>query len=409
MASDNEQDQHSIWNGRFKANPKEAKFFLEIVDKLGNQFDGMPIEEILQTFWGEPRDVLDKLIKKANKREKKEEAKFDAKTLKRAPGANILFQKDYKTKCDAKGIKFDLKTCAEEYKKLSDKDKAKYQKESLRLKEEYNAEYARLRGEAIKNGDFPEDKPKRPLSGFLRYLADVREEITEKYKDVEDRKKVNAQISKDAGEMWNALSDKEKEPYEIAYKKEKEAFEIKHKEWESKELERRKKNGAEPATAKSADVKIETAGSTKKAHAKAKPQDSEAEAEEQEEPVKAPATTTKKASAKAPAKAKPQDSEAEAEEQEEPVKAPATTTKKASAKTPAKAPAKAKPQDSEAEAEEQEEPVKAPATTKKASAKAPAKAKPVVVESVDEAEQPNDSDVEIEVPKPKAKAASKAK
>ena len=375
MASDNEQDQHSIWNGRFKANPKEAKFFLEIVDKLGNQFDGMPIEEILQTFWGEPRDVLDKLIKKANKREKKEEAKFDAKTLKRAPGANILFQKDYKTKCDAKGIKFDLKTCAEEYKKLSDKDKAKYQKESLRLKEEYNAEYARLRGEAIKNGDFPEDKPKRPLSGFLRYLADVREEITEKYKDVEDRKKVNAQISKDAGEMWNALSDKEKEPYEIAYKKEKEAFEIKHKEWESKELERRKKNGAEPATAKSADVKIETAGSTKKAHAKAKPQDSEAEAEEQEEPVKAPATTTKKASAK----------------------------------TPAKAPAKAKPQDSEAEAEEQEEPVKAPATTKKASAKAPAKAKPVVVESVDEAEQPNDSDVEIEVPKPKAKAASKAK
>jgi len=418
MASDNEQDQHSIWNGRFKANPKEAKFFLEIVDKLGNQFDGMPIEEILQTFWGEPRDVLDKLIKKANKREKKEEAKFDAKTLKRAPGANILFQKDYKTKCDAKGIKFDLKTCAEEYKKLSDKDKAKYQKESLRLKEEYNAEYARLRGEAIKNGDFPEDKPKRPLSGFLRYLADVREEITEKYKDVEDRKKVNAQISKDAGEMWNALSDKEKEPYEIAYKKEKEAFEIKHKEWESKELERRKKNGAEPATAKSADVKIETAGSTKKApakaSAKAKPQDSEAEAEaeEQEEPVKAPATTTKKASAKAPAKAKPQDSEAEAEEQEEPVKAPATTTKKASAKTPAKASAKAKQQDSEAEAEaeEQEEPVKAPATTtKKASAKAPAKAKPVVVESADEVEQPNDSDVEIEVPKPKAKAASKAK
>ena len=329
MASDNEQDQHSIWNGRFKANPKEAKFFLEIIDKLGDQFDGMPIPEILETFWGEPRDVLEKLIKKANKREKKEEAKFDAKTLKRAPGANILFQKDYKTKCDAKGIKFNLKTCAEEYKKLSDKDKAKYQKESLRLKEEYNVEYARLRGEAIKNGDFPEDKPKRPLSGFLRYLADVREEITEKYKDVEDRKKVNAQISKDAGEMWNALSDKEKEPYEIAYKKEKEAFEIKHKEWESKELERRKKTGAEPSTAKSADVKIETAGSTKKAptkaSTKAKPQDSEAEAEEQEEPVKAPATATKKASAKAPTKGKsvvvestdeveePNDSEAEIE------------------------------------------------------------------------------------------------
>ena len=126
MASDNEQDQHSIWNGRFKANPKEAKFFLEIVDKLKDQFDGMPIPEILETFWGEPRDVLEKMIKKSNKREKKEEAKFDAKTLKRAPGPNILFQKDYKAKCDANGTKFNIKTCSEEYKKLSDKDKAKY-------------------------------------------------------------------------------------------------------------------------------------------------------------------------------------------------------------------------------------------------------------------------------------------
>lgn len=360
MASDNEQDQHNIWNCRFKANPKEAKFFLEIIDTLESVFDGLSSSEILETFWGEPRDVLEKLIKKANKREKKEEAKFDAKTLKRAPGANILFQKDYKAKCDAKGTKFDLKTCVEEYKKLSDKDKAKYQKESLRMKEEYNAEYARLRGEAIKNGDFPEDKPKRPLSRFMRYLADVREEITEKYKDVEDRKKVNAQISKDAGEMWNALSDKEKEPYEIAYKKEKEAFEIKHKEWDSKELERRNKNSTEPA--KSADVKIETAGSTKKAPTKAS------------------------------AKAKAQDSEIE--EQEEPVKAQTTTTK---------------PQDSEAEDEKQEESVKTSSTTKKTPAKAPAKAKPVVVESTDEVKQPNGSDVEIEVPKPKAKAASKAK
>ena len=261
MSSDTEQDQHSIWNGRFKANPKEGKFFLEIVDKLGAQFDGMPVEEILQTFWGEPRDVLEKLIKKANKREKKEEAKFEVKTLKRAPSANILFQKDYKAKCDAKGIKFDLKNCAEEYKKLNDKDKAKYKKEAQRLKDEYNTEYARLRAEAIKNGDFPEDKPKRPLSGFLRYIADVRAEISEKYKDVEDRKSVNAQIVKDAGEMWQALTDKEKAPYELEYKKEKEIFEQKLKEWESKELERRKKNGAEPA--KPDTVKIETAGTKK--------------------------------------------------------------------------------------------------------------------------------------------------
>lgn len=242
MSSDNEQqDQHSIWNGRFKANPKEAKFFLEIIDKLGAQFDGMPVEEIIQTFWGEDRDVLEKLIKKANKREKKEEAKFTVKGMKRAPTANILFQKAYNELCKKNGTKFNLKNCIEEYKKLSDKEKDKYKKEAVRLKTEYLLEYERLRTDAIKNGDFPEDKPKRPQTAFLRYLADVREQIAEKYKNIENRKSINAQISKDAGEMWNALSDAEKAPYEIAYKKARDIFDEKLQTWEINETERRKK------------------------------------------------------------------------------------------------------------------------------------------------------------------------
>lgn len=260
MASDNEQDQHSIWNGRFKANPKEGKFFLEILDKLEAQFNGMPVEDILQTFWGEPRDVLDKLIKKANKREKKEDAKFAVKDLKRAPTANILFQKYYKEQCDKKGTKFNLKECSEEYKKLSDKEKAKYQKESERLKVEYKTTYDSMRAQAIKNGEFPEDKPTRPNSAFIRFLAAVRPELTEKFKDNENRKNISAQISKAGGEMWKELSDKEKMPYENAYKKEKEVFDVKLKEWESKETQRRKTQSAAPA-----EVKIETAG------AKAKP------------------------------------------------------------------------------------------------------------------------------------------
>lgn len=358
MASDNEQehqeqqDQHSIMNGRFKANPKEAKFFLEIVDKLAMQFNGIPVEDIIQTFWGEPRDVLEKLIKKANKREKKEEAKFDPKTLKRAPTANILFQKDYKAKCDSKGVKFDLKTCSEEYKKLSEKDKAKYQKEAQRLKEEYNTEYARLKAEAVKNGDFPEEKPKRPLSGFLRYLADVREEISEKYKDVDDRKGVNAKISKDAGEMWNALTDKQKAPYETAYKKDKEAFEIKLKEWENKELARRKKNGDPDVP-----VNIETAGTKKPAPKAEAPKAEEAQTDDTKSKSKA-------------TKAKPVASSA-----------------------------------SDSEDQEAEQPKPAKAT--KASTKASAKAKPVIAES--ENENNTEGEEVVEVKPVKAKTATKAK
>jgi len=287
MSSDNEQDQHSIWNGRFKANPKEGKFFLEIIDKLGAQFDGMPVEDILQTFWGEPRDVLEKLIKKANKREKKEEAKFDPKELKKPVSANLLFQRDYKEKCDKNGTKFNLKASAEEYKKLSDKEKAKYQKESERLKAEYKEQYENLRAAAIKNGDFPEDKPTRPVSAFIRYLASVRPELTEKFKDAVNRKNISAQISKAGGEMWGALSDKDKAPFEAAYKKEKEASEIKLRAWEEKETQRRKKQCANPAAP--AEVKIETGGAATEKAAKPKAKSAAKAAAPAPAPAPAPA------------------------------------------------------------------------------------------------------------------------
>lgn len=408
MASDNEQnndqDQHSIWNGRFKANPKEGKFFLEIIDKLSAQFDGMPIEEIMQTFWGEGRDVLDKLIKKANKREKKEEAKFAVKGMKRAPTANILFQKYYKQQCDEKKIKFELKGSAEAYKKLSDKEKAKYQKEAERLKVEYQVEYERLRADAIKNGDFPEDKPKRPLSGFLRYLADVREEITEKYKDVADRKSINAQISKDAGEMWNALTDKEKAPYDIAYKKEKEAFDEKLKQWESKETDRRKKQSKTQPNSKSqaetADVEIETAGTKSNTTATAKSSTSKKEA--------------------APKAAPPTEAEADSDVEQPVQKSNTTTTTKpvakANAKAQAKAPAKTitkATSDTETDAEtdnkqSESEPEPEPVVVAVAKSKKTVTKPKTVVESDAENDIPEPQEEVKPVPT-KAKAAAKPK
>ena len=285
--SDNEaqQDQHSIWNGRLKTNAKEAKFFLEFLDALSERFD-TPNDEILQTFWGEPRDVLEKLIKKANKREKKVEAKFAPKDLKKAHTANILFQKDFKAKCDKTGTKFDLKASAAAYKALSDKEHDKYVAESQRLKAEYSDEYDRLRAAAIQSGEFPADKPKKPLTAYFRYLNEVRTQLQAKYVEDEDRKAVNGKIARDSADMWKALTDKQREKYETAYQKDKEQYTAAFAKWEATETNRRKGNdhaAAEP-------VAIESSGSKKaKASAPAQPAaaaasatailDSEAEAE----------------------------------------------------------------------------------------------------------------------------------
>lgn len=252
--SDNEaqQDQHSIWNGRLKTNVKEAKFFLEFLDALSERFD-TPNDEILHTFWGEPRDVLEKSIKKANKREKKVEAKFAAKDLKKPSTANILFQKDFKAKCDKDGIKFDLKASAAAYKALSDKERAKYVAEAQRLKTEYTAEYDRRRVAAIQSGEFPADKPKKPLTAYFRYLNEVRTQLQAKYAADKDRKAVNGKIARDSAEMWRALTDKQREKYETAYQKDKEQYDVIIAKWEATETKRRM--GNDPAVA------IESSGS----------------------------------------------------------------------------------------------------------------------------------------------------
>lgn len=363
-SSDNEQvqqevDQHSIWNGRFKTNLKEGKFFLELLDALGARFDGMPVEEILSTFWGEPRDVLEKLIKKANKREKKADAKFTPEGLKKPSNANILFQRDFKAKCEKNNTKFDLKSSAEAYKKLTDKERAKYTKEAERLKAEYKAEYDRLRAEAIRSGAFPEDKPKKPMTAYFRYLQEVRAELQAKYADEEDRKAVNGKVAKDSAEMWKALSEKEKDKYESAYRQEKEQYETALKRWESTETTRRKNQDAKATSGKTKaqstnqdgaaaaePVKIETSGAEKKKPAPKKQvaapepasatqSEAEASASEAEDvaPVEAkkPASKVKSAVAKSASVPK---AISESEQEEEVVEVPKTkaTGSKAKAK-----------------------------------------------------------------------------
>jgi len=290
-----QDDLHSVMNGRFKQNPKDGKLFLEIVEIMCRQFDGIPRDEIIRTFWGDTEDNLNLLIKKSNKREKKEKAKFSAEGLKKPPTANILFQKDYMEKCTKNDIKFNLKECSQAYKQLSDKERSKYQKESERLKEEYKVEYEQLRAAAIANGNYPADKPKRPLSAYFRYLGEIRESLTKKHTNHPDKKEVNSMITREAADMWKALSENEKAKYELAYHTEKEEFNIKYKEWQLNEVKRIKQNDSKTSKnsaqrGNSEDVKIETSQKKQVAEEKKPVEEpkSEAEPENQEEEEQVP-------------------------------------------------------------------------------------------------------------------------
>ena len=260
-----EQDQnekHSIYNGKYKKSPKDGKHFLDILDLLVDTFDGMPYEEILKLFWGNTRKSLEDIIKNSNKREKKAETKFNP-NINKPHNANILFQKDYIQQCSSNNIKFKMADCVIEYTKYkatcaSNNEPNKYIIESQNLKDAYAINFSTLYNTAITSGTFPTPKPKRPLTAYFIYLADVRESLKLKYINETDRKAVNSKICIDSGIMWKQLSDADKTKYLTIANEEKQKYKSILTIWEYNELQRNKKNNSDN---KSTDINIETTGS----------------------------------------------------------------------------------------------------------------------------------------------------
>lgn len=276
-----EQDQHSLWNGRLKRNPSEAKTVRDFINLLHQHIvDDDGATEILKLVWGESQEVLDSLITKANKREKKKVATFQPEGLKKPLTANHLFGKHFKTECDKNGTKFSLKDSSAAWQKLSDKEKNKFKKQAADDKAKYTADYLKLRSNAIKNGEFPEDKPKRPATAFFQYLAEVRPSLTKKHANDEDRKAANAQITTDASAMWNALSDNEKAKYNLAYRNAKVESDEKMEQWTARETSRLKKLGGGGEASNAEEVNIESTGKVTKKKGKAAAVDVASDADE---------------------------------------------------------------------------------------------------------------------------------
>ena len=250
-----EMETHSIWYGRLKTNPIEAKFFKEFLIDLTDEFiDTSGYNSMLKHYWGKSQDELEKLIKTQNKREKKVKETFKPDGLTKPKTAYNLYCKYYATECKSKDIKFELKNASSTWNELSDVKKQKYINDALKQKNEYNSQYDSLKANAIKNGEISSVKPKGPVTAYFRYLNDKRSEIKEKLmeKCEGETEKLNIKIVTEAGKMWRELSAAEKEPYEIIYQEEKEKYNEDLEKWKVIETSRLKKLAGE-----SEDIKID--------------------------------------------------------------------------------------------------------------------------------------------------------
>ena len=396
------QDKHSVFNGDIKKNTAVAKFFLKFINGITNDLlDKDSVDIILTYALGEPIESLEKLVKdndsKTKKENKKKETVFEAVGLTKPSKAIDIFGKKFSLESKEKGIKFSkdndyLSNKIAAWNALSDKEKEKYQKQSLKEKETFAIEYEKQKAEAIKNGLFREDEIKGPCTAYFQFLAEVRPKLNEKFSG----KEVNTEASK----MWKLLSDKDKEKYINAYKKEKAEYDIKKAKWNETEKLRVEKQSGNPV-----DIKIESSGSnkstksaksaksstTKDVVSEAEDVEEVEEAEEEEDIVpeikiskkseskkseskktEGKKTDSKKSEDKKSESKKSKDAVSDAEEAEEIVK----VLKKPSSKKSKK--------DASSDAEETEEPVKV--TEVKAPKKSEGKKKPIKIASSDDDE-----------------------
>jgi len=282
------QDKHSVFNGNIKKKPDVAKFCLDLFNGLNTDLlDKDSVDIIINYAFGEPLESLEKLVKendsKTKKEKKKKETVFEAVGLTKVRNAIDIFGDKFYADAKEKGIKFNKEnnplTCKKKaWDELSEKEKDKYKKQSLLLKETYDIEYEKQKAEAIKNGLFRNDELKKPLKDIDIFGLLFSKESKEK----------NIKFSKDNNYLvarkkaWDALSEKEKAKYSATATKAKSEYDIKKAQWDETEQLRIEKQSGKPV-----EIKIESSGnSDKKKSTKSKASketDSEAEAEADDE------------------------------------------------------------------------------------------------------------------------------
>jgi len=264
-----EEEKHSLFLSEIKSDIKIAKFYRKLHESHSRVFydnDGA-LKVLCHDTGCKSEDELDKLFKEINKthnnKEKKQKNTFTPTNLVKPKKPIDIFGEVFSKESKEKGIKFskdnNYLTCkVKAWKELSEKEQEKYIKESKKQNDKFNLDEAKQKSEAIKNGEFPEDEIKRPLSAYFLFLADKRQSLNDLFKNESD---IITKIAKKGGEMWKDLKLNDKKTFDKYNEKAKvlkDEYIIKKAEWDLKETERRKKQAGNPN-----DIQVESSGQQK--------------------------------------------------------------------------------------------------------------------------------------------------
>ena len=256
-----DSNSNGIWTNRFKKSPKDGKLIIEFINIIKEQYAGFKNSDTNE-LWGlvcsvSMNDIM-KLYRKTSKRDLKKQSEFQPVNLEKPiRSGRDMFVKELCARNKANGITMKIVEIGNEWLKLDKMEQEKYNRKVARMKAEYQSAYDKQLKTAIDNGAYPEPKPKRPVSAYLQFRADIANMVHKKHvldprklegKTPEEVKAMKAEVKKtiqeDIDSQWKQLSESQLAKYKEIFNEDKKRFESEMKAWTERAKERGNGAGA---------------------------------------------------------------------------------------------------------------------------------------------------------------------
>jgi high mobility group protein B3 len=180
--------------------------------------------------WNSKKTEVSKLVGSTERTTKK---KKDPNAPKRPKTGYILFcgekREEVKSKNKNMSATEITSKLAELWKKISEKDKKKYETLAQEDKQRYEKELEEytppsdVEEDSVKKGKKSKKErtgPKRPMSAYLYFCQESREAVKTEFPEMKGK-----EVTSELGKRWSALSESEKKPYEQKHETDKKRYE----------------------------------------------------------------------------------------------------------------------------------------------------------------------------------------
>ena len=244
-----------LWNSIMHKQERVGVTIRKFIDLCNSTFKDFDEELLLSIVWDKGYKSLVKHNIKNGRKEQKKKAIYASTTLSKPPRSGyIIFNKEHSAKCKKNGTKYVKADVEKQWQNMSEDDKDVYRNKAKKLQDEYQTSLQKEKEQAIKDGLFPEDKPKRPVNEWILFRTEIYSEVAEKHKPTEAeisnmddselstyKKEVQKKIQTEIKDRWDNLSKKQKEKYFKLKTEKQKQYLLDMEKWQAKEEERLEK------------------------------------------------------------------------------------------------------------------------------------------------------------------------